>query len=73
MFITLTNASPPLKGLPVIINSDTIVSIWRAEAVRQLDEDNKPVITEEVTFLFMPPHGTWEVEELPEDIAKLLN
>jgi hypothetical protein len=73
MFITLTNATPVLKGTPVVVNSDTIVTIWRADAVRQVDEDNKPTVTESVTFLYMPPHGTWEVEELPEDIVKLLN
>jgi hypothetical protein len=73
MFITLTNATPAHKGKSITVNSDHIVSLSRADAVRAVDDDGNPKETEEVTFVFIPPHGTWEVEELPEDIAKLLN
>lgn len=70
MFITLTNSSPAHKGNPIVLNSDHIVSILNVEVVR--DED-QPEVKERVTYLFCPPHGTWEAEESPEEIAKLIN
>ena len=73
MFITLTNASPLHKGKTITINSEHIVTIWRGEAVRSADEEGKATATEEVTFVFVPPHGTWEVEELVADVVAMLN
>ena len=70
MFITLTNASPAHKGNPIVLNSDHIVSVLRVDVARDTD---KPEETESVTYLFCPPHGTWEAAELPEEIAKLIN
>jgi len=72
MFITLTNASPAHKGKKITLNTANIVTIWRGDAVRAADEDGKPTETEEVTFVFVPPHGTWEVEEQHDDIIKML-
>jgi len=72
MFITLTNASPAHKGKKITINKTQIVSVWRGDAVRAADEDGTVTEREEVTFVFVPPHGTWEVEETHEEILALL-
>lgn len=57
MFVKLTNASPAHKGKMVAIRKDLIISVYRNIAIRE-DES-----IEEVTYVFAPPHGTWEVEE----------
>ena len=67
MFISLTNASPLHKGKPVAIRKDLIVSVFSNIAIR--DDD----VVEEVTLVFAPPHGTWEVEETYEEVLTLLN
>ena len=72
MFITLTNASPAHKGKKITINQTQIVSIWRGDAPRAVDEDGTVTEREEVTFVFVPPHGTWEVEETHEAVIELL-
>ena len=72
MFITLTNASTASKGKKITLNADLIVSIWRGEVVRAADEDGNITEKEEVTLIFIPPHGTWEVEETHEEVLALL-
>jgi phage/plasmid-associated DNA primase len=67
MYITLTNASPALRGQKVAIDSKVIVSIFRNTVTRE-DET-----IEDVTFMFCPPHGTWEVSETVEEITDILN
>jgi len=64
MIIILTNTSPAFKGLPVLLNTDFIVSVHRGFVSR--DDEQKTV--EEVTYVFCPPHGNWEVQESVEDI-----
>jgi hypothetical protein len=66
MFISLTNSSPVHKGMLVAIKKDLIVSFYRATVVR---EDGTQ---EEVTYVFVPPHGTWEVEETYEEVLALM-
>ena len=73
MFITLTNANPALLGKKVTINKQAIVTVWRGDAVRAVDTDGTVTETAEVTFVFVPPHGTWEVEESHEAVIELLN
>jgi hypothetical protein len=73
MFITLTNASPAHAGKKITINRTHIVSVWRGDAVRAAAEDGTVTETQEVTFVFVPPHGTWEVEESHETVIDLLN
>jgi hypothetical protein len=73
MFITLTNASPAHKGKKITINTSHIVSVWRGDAPRTVDEDGTVTEKDEVTFVFVPPHGTWEVEETHEAVIELLN
>jgi hypothetical protein len=67
MFITITNAAPKHKGQKTAISVDTIVSIWRTDVER---EDGSK---DTVTFIYMPPHGTWEAEETLEEITALIN
>ena len=55
MLLYLTNANPDHRLKALMINPDNILSITRN------DERG-------ITFLFMPPHGTWEVCETIEEI-----
>jgi len=66
MFISLTNASPAHKGKSVAVRKDLIVSVFRNTVIREDDT------VEEVTLVFAPPHGTWEVEETYEQVMALL-
>lgn len=71
MFITLTNATPAHKGKLVSINSNSIVTINTDKVERQMDESTTYI--EDVTFIFCPPHGTWEVSESLEEVTNKLN
>ncbi len=72
MFITLTNANPQNKGKKITLNADLIVSVWRGEVARAANEEGEITEREEVTLIFIPPHGTWEVEETHEQVLALL-
>jgi hypothetical protein len=65
MLIQLTNATPIHKGRPIVINTDMVVSIFSDNVTRGESEES-------VTFVHMPPHGTWEVTESVEEIMKLI-
>lgn len=67
MIIKLTNATPDHKGKSLGINTDYIVTVFRDSVTR---EDGS---TDDVTFVYCPPHGTWEVVETIDEIAKLTN
>ena len=67
MFITLTNSSPAFRGQKIAIRKDLIVTVHRNTAV--VREDGT---IEEVTFIFVPPHGTWEVAETLEEVMTLI-
>lgn len=64
MFLKLTNIHDIHSGEIVILNSSNIVAIRRGKKT--------PESEEEATFIFMPPHGTWQVKETPEEIYKTL-
>ena len=66
MFIKLTNASPAFRGREIAIKKDMIVTVHRNTAIRE-DET-----VEEVTYVFVPPHGTWEVTETVEEVLDLM-
>jgi hypothetical protein len=66
MFITLTNSSPTLKGNPIVLNTDFIVSIFRTPVTRM------DYTVDEVTYINCPPHGTWEVQESVEEVVALI-
>lgn len=65
--ITLTNSNTEQRGEPILINPEHIVSVNRGTVTRD-DE-----VLETVTFIYMPPHGTWEVSETLEDVLKLID
>lgn len=67
MFINLTNANALHKGNPVAIKKDLIVSVY---ASTQVGDDNT---VNQVTFVFVPPHGTWEVLEPFNQVLAELN
>ena len=67
MYIILTNANPVYKGTQIALNSELIQTIHTASVVRDSGE------TEDVTFVFCPPHGTWEVSESTQHIVAILN
>ena len=69
MFITLTNASPAFKDKSIALRKDLIVTVNEMEITRTEGEEETK---EMVTFVFMPPHGTWEVKESMKDVMKLL-
>lgn len=67
MFITLTNASALHTGAKIAINADLVVTVHTAAIERS------PEVFEQVTFIFCPPYGTWEVSESHEQVVKQLN
>ena len=67
MLLLLTNASPEHIGNPIAINTDQILSVYRATGVQ---EDGT---IQEVTNIFCPPHGVWNVLETPEEVVALFN
>ena len=66
MHITLTNAASGHNGERIIINTDFILTIYTKPVTR--DEST----IEYVTYVYCPPHGTWEVRETVEQIEELL-
>ena len=67
MYITLTNANPEYRGTQIALNTTMIASIHSAPVLRENGE------TEDVTFVFCPPHGTYEVMESTQEIVNILN
>lgn len=61
-YITLTNAAEAHRGNKISINVQMIATVH-----------NTWDTTEYKTFVFCPPHGTWEVEESLEYVVELLN
>lgn len=50
----------------MVLNTEHILSIFRNKV--EVAEN----ISTEKTFIFCPPHGTWEVQETPEEILALI-
>lgn len=66
-FLILTNANPNYRGLPLSVRKDLIMTVNSNMAQR---DDGT---TEMVTYLFGPPHGTWEVLETYNEVMQQLN
>jgi hypothetical protein len=66
MYIKLTNASLAHKGHPVILKISEIVTVFTSTVTREND------LTGEVTMVYCPPHGTWEVEESADTVYEML-
>jgi hypothetical protein len=68
MFVQLTNMSVQHRGKAIVLNSSMIVSMMSATVVR----DEATQSSEVITYVFVPPHGTWEVKESVEEILQLI-
>lgn len=68
MYLQFTNALPEFRGLPLCIRKDAIISVRQGFAKR--DGKETPDI---VTYVYCPPHGTWEVFEPYDQVLELLN
>jgi hypothetical protein len=69
MFILLTNASEAHKGNKIAINIDLIATVYNTPNLAKKENG----IIENVTYVFCPPHGIWEVEETVDDVISELN
>ena len=69
MFITLTNASEAHKGNKISINTNIILTVYQTKNLAKMEDG----IIENITYVFCPPHGTWEVEEPLDEVVKQLN
>ena len=67
MFITLTNASEAHRGNKVAVKISEIISVYETTVTRESG------ILENITLVYAPPHGTWEVSENLDDIISQLN
>jgi glyoxylate utilization-related uncharacterized protein len=67
MFIILTNASVVHRGNKVVIRKDLVVSMHESTNVSEKDNT-----VSTVTYIFCPPHGTWEVEESIQEVFSKL-
>jgi hypothetical protein len=72
MFITLTNATEANRGKKITLNINSIVSIFQGTKTNTVDDDGMVTDSETVTYLFVPPHGTWEVSETHEEVLAML-
>jgi len=70
MFIKLTNASSSHKGKQLAIDTSIILTMNQASVEFTHEGDT---YQEEVTYLFCPPHGTWEVSESIDEIVEMIN
>jgi hypothetical protein len=66
LFLKLTNANPLNRSMPLAIRKDLVLTVHSNMAVR---EDSS---IEMVTYVFGPPHGTWEVLETYEYVMDQL-
>ena len=66
LFLKLTNANPQNRSMPLAIRKDLVLTVHSNMAVR---EDSS---IEMVTYVFGPPHGTWEVLETYEYVMEQL-
>ena len=69
MFISLTNASDAHKGNKIAINIDLISTVFNTPNLAKKENG----IIENITYVFCPPHGTWEVQESLDEVVTELN
>ena len=70
MFIKVSNAAKDFLYNPLYIKADAILTVYEGTAVR--NEGTYDEYKEDVTFIFSPNHGTWEVLDRAEDVYKQL-
>ncbi len=69
MFISLTNASDAHKVYKIAINIDLIATVYNTLNLAKKDDG----VIENVTYVFCPPHGIWEVQESLDEVVAELN
>jgi len=67
MFITLTNANEAHRGNKVAVRISEIISVYNSTVTKENG------VLENITLVYAPPHGTWEVSEALEHIVSELN
>lgn len=67
MFVILTNANVVHRGNKVVIRKDLIISMHESTTVSETDNT-----VSTITYIFCPPHGTWEVEESIQEVYNKL-
>lgn len=67
MYITLTNTAEQHRGNKIAINTDLIATLHSKFIT------NDTGVIENITYIFCPPHGTWEVSEPLEEVVEMLN
>jgi hypothetical protein len=70
MFIKVTNAAKDFLHNPLYIKADAILTVYEGTSIR--NEGTVDEYHEDVTFIFSPTHGTWEVLDSAEDVYKQL-
>jgi len=66
MFVTLTNAAEAHRGNKIAISIDLIATVYETTVERNGTFEN-------VTLVFAPPHGTFEISESLDMILALIN
>ena len=66
-YISLTNVNPAHRVMRIAIKKSLVMTVHNALITR---EDG---LTEHVTYVFCPPHGTWEVGEPYQAVLDQLN
>jgi hypothetical protein len=67
MFITLTNAADLHRGNKIAIRKDMVATVYNSTVEKESG------LLENVTYVFCPPHGTWEVTESLEKVVEQLS
>lgn len=70
MFIKVSNAAKDLLYKPLYIRADVILTVYEGTSLR--NEGTHDQYYEDVTFIFSPNHGTWEVLDSADDVHKQL-
>lgn len=66
-FVTFTNANLQFRGQPIAIRRDLIITVYPNNELRDSESGAAN------TFVFCPPHGTWEVTETFDQVMDQLN
>lgn len=67
LFLNLTNANPQYRDMPLAIRKDQVITVHSNLTVRENGT------AEMVTYIFGPPHGSWEVLENYETVMNQLS
>jgi hypothetical protein len=70
-YINLTNATTGLEGTPFLLAKDAVVSAYNKQ--KKVIQPDGQQVERMVTYVFCPPHGTWEVQEDLATLHKLLD